>query len=40
MLPDKNVSLTADIANRMGKSTGYAAQYRRRLLEEGVIGER
>lgn len=40
MLPDKNVSLTADIADRMGKSTGYAAQYRRRLLEEGVIGER
>lgn len=40
MLPDKDVSLTADIAHRMSKSTGYTAQYRRRLLEEGVIGER
>lgn len=40
MLPDEGPSSTSEIARRMGKSTGYAAQYRRRLLEEGVIGER
>ncbi|MGN0071900.1 MAG: AAA family ATPase [Atopobiaceae bacterium] len=39
MLPDEGPSSTAEIAKRMGKSTGYAAQYRKRLLEEGVIGE-
>lgn len=40
MLPDEKTSSSADIAQRMGKSSGYAAQYRRRLLEQGVIGER
>ena len=38
MLPDEGSSSTAEIARRMGKSSAYASQYRRRLLEEGVIG--
>ena len=40
MLEDDGPSRISDIRERMGKSTGYVAQYRRRLLEEGVIGER
>lgn len=40
MLPDDGASRVSDVAERMGKSSGYAAQYRRRLLEQGVIGER
>lgn len=40
MLQDDGPSRVSDIRNRMDKSTGYVAQYRRRLLEEGVIGER
>lgn len=40
MLPDDGSSTIADVTKRLGKSSGYAAQYRRRLLEQGVIGER
>ena len=41
MLPDKGgESAIADIARRMGKSSGYVNSYRRRMLELGVIGER
>lgn len=40
MLKDEGPSRMGDIQKRMGKSSGYVAQYRRRLLEEGVIGER
>lgn len=40
MLEDKGISKTSDIAKRLGVSTGYAAQYRRRLMEAGVIGQR
>lgn len=40
MLPDPGPSRVADIALRMGKSSKYVSQYRRRLLEQGVIGER
>lgn len=40
MLPDAGDSAMADIALRMGVSGNYAAQYRIRLLEQGVIGER
>lgn len=40
MLEDEGVSSMADIAQRMGVKANYAAQYRNRLLEQGVIGER
>ncbi|WP_255467150.1 ATP-binding protein [Raoultibacter phocaeensis] len=40
MLPDEKESRLSDIAQRMGKKSNYASQYKRRLLEEGVIGER
>lgn len=40
MLDDQDESRVSDIARRMGVSNGYASQYRRRLLEDGVIGER
>lgn len=40
MLPDEEESVLADIAARMGVKTNYAAQYRMRLLEQGIIGER
>lgn len=40
MLPDKNDSAIRDIAERMGKPSSYVSTYRRRLLEQGVIGER
>jgi hypothetical protein len=33
-------SETAEIAQAMGKTVNYASQYRKRLLEQGVIGER
>lgn len=39
MLPDTGASSIADIAARMGVKSNYASQYRRRLLEQGVIGE-
>lgn len=40
MLVDAGDSRSGDIAKRMGVSTSQAAQYRRRLIESGVIGER
>lgn len=39
MLPDAEVSSLADVAERMGVKSNYASQYKRRLLEQGVIGE-
>lgn len=40
MLEDPEVSSMGVIAQRLGKSSSYASQYKRRLLEQGVIGER
>lgn len=40
MLNDEGPSRVADIAQRMGATGNYAAQYRRRLIERGVIGTR
>ncbi len=40
MLDDEGDSSLADIAKRMGVKSNYASQYKRRLLEQGVIGER
>lgn len=40
MLADARGSRLVDIAKRMGKSSGYASTYKRRLLKQGVIGER
>lgn len=40
MLDDDGSSRLSDIAERMGVSGNYAAQYRRRLIERGVIGPR
>lgn len=40
MLDDDGDSSLADIAKRMGVKSNYASQYKRRLLEQGVIGER
>ena len=40
MLPDDEESSMRDIATRMGKPGSYVSTYRRRLLEQGVIGER
>ena len=40
MMEDAGNSKMADIAARLGVSAGYAAQYRRGLLEAGVIGQR
>lgn len=39
MLRDEDVSSLGEIAQRMGKSNSYAAQYKLRLLDAGVIGE-
>ena len=33
-------SRVSEIAKRMGVASNYASQYKRRLLEDGVIGER
>ncbi len=40
MLSDEGDSSVRDIAERLGKSSAYTNTYRRRLLEQGVIGER
>lgn len=40
MLEDEGDSKLADIAQRLGVKSNYASQYRRRLLEQGVLGER
>jgi hypothetical protein len=39
MLQDDSESTLADIAARMNVKSNYASQYKRRLLEQGVIGE-
>ena len=39
MLPDGCESRTADVANRMGVTSGYAAKYKSRLLAQGVVSE-
>jgi chromosomal replication initiation ATPase DnaA len=40
MLPDSGPSRMADIAKRMEVSASQASHYRRRLLRQGIIGER
>lgn len=40
MVQDDGDSLIGEIASRLGKTTQYATQYKRRLMEQGVIGER
>lgn len=40
MLPDGDEVNVRDIAARMGKSNSYVSIYRKRLLEQGVIGDR
>lgn len=40
MLEDQDVSLVADIAQRMGVASNYASQYRARMVEQGIIGTR
>lgn len=39
MLEDETASRTADIAARLDRSSAQVAQYRKRLIEAGVIGE-
>ena len=39
MLPGKRESSLADVARRMGVGSNYASQYKRRLLDQGVVGE-
>lgn len=39
MLEDENTSTIADIAQRLGKTSSYAIQYKNRLLGQGVIEE-
>lgn len=39
MLPDEEDSRLTDIAERMGKTTGYASTYKNRVLKAGVIEE-
>jgi hypothetical protein len=40
MTEDNDVSTLTDIAERMGVTTNYANQYRKRLLEHGIVGVR
>jgi len=40
MLEDNEYSRISDIATRMNVSAKYAGEYRRRLIEQGIIGER
>ena len=40
MCQDIHGSTLAEVARRMGKSTSYASTYKRRLLKQGIIGER
>lgn len=40
MLVDEKMSFMSDVAERLGKSMGYASQYRHRLIERGIIGSR
>ncbi len=40
MMPDREESRLADIASRMGEASNYTSTYKRRLIEQGVIGAR
>lgn len=40
MLPDVGGSTLTGVAKRMGKGSNYASTYKRRLMRQGVIGER
>lgn len=40
MLADTRESRLSDIASRMGEASNYTSTYKRRLIEQGVIGER
>ena len=40
MLPDEDTSTLSGVARRMGRATNYASTYKRRLMHQGVIGER
>ena len=40
LLLDSGPSRVSEIAMRIGVASNYASQYKRRLLEDGVIGER
>ena len=40
MLPDEDASTLSEVARRMGRATNYASTYKRRLMHQGVIGER
>lgn len=40
MSVDEGESKIADVAQRMGVKSNYASQYRARLIEQGIIGER
>ncbi|NHM16055.1 ATP-binding protein [Eggerthellaceae bacterium zg-887] len=40
MLADERESRLADIAKRLGEASNYTSTYKRRLVEQGVIGER
>jgi len=40
MLPDTQGSTLTQVAQRMGKTTSYASTYKRRLMRQGVIGNR
>lgn len=40
MLPDDGDSTLTGVAARMGRGTNYASTYKRRLLRQGIIGER
>lgn len=40
MAQDEATSRQSEVAKRMGVSSGYASEYKRRLLEQGVIEER
>lgn len=40
MMEDASESRLADIARRLGESSNYTSTYKKRLIEQGVIGER
>lgn len=40
MLPDRHGSTLTDVAKRMGKGTNYASTYKKRLMRQGIIGNR
>ena len=40
MLQDERTTRQADMAGRLGKSSGHVSKYKKRLLIDGVIQER